>query len=169
MIAQYTQAAIVSELKRLAAPAIVDSIPSQRDAGGPRLDGLVAPRASCAARSTGCAGCSRSSCSPPPAALDLRAPLAARPGHRRPCATPPRRDVAGPGPDRYLAPEIEAAVEFVRSGAALAAAESVIGPLSLSSETEGAPHGRRPSRARRTRHHPDRPSLADRGAAADAA
>jgi histidine ammonia-lyase len=41
MIAQYTQAAIVSELKRLAVPASVDSIPSQRDAGGPRLDGLV--------------------------------------------------------------------------------------------------------------------------------
>ena len=41
MIAQYTQAAIVSELKRLAAPASVDSIPSQRDAGGPRVDGLV--------------------------------------------------------------------------------------------------------------------------------
>ena len=40
MIAQYTQAAIVSEMKRLAVPASVDSIPSQRDAGGPRVDGL---------------------------------------------------------------------------------------------------------------------------------
>ena len=40
MIAQYTQAALVAELKRLAAPASVDSIPTSRHAGGPRLDGL---------------------------------------------------------------------------------------------------------------------------------
>ena len=40
MIAQYTQAGIVAELKRLAVPASVDSIPSSRDAGGPRVDGL---------------------------------------------------------------------------------------------------------------------------------
>ena len=40
-----------------------------------------------------------------------------------------RRTTPGPGTDRYLAPEIEAAVEFVASGAAVAAAESVTGPL----------------------------------------
>ena len=53
MIAQYTQAAIVSELKRLAVPASVGLDPELRHAGGPRLDGLVGRRASCAARSTG--------------------------------------------------------------------------------------------------------------------
>jgi histidine ammonia-lyase len=37
--------------------------------------------------------------------------------------------VPGPGPDRYLAPEIEAAVRLVTSGEAVAAAESVVGPL----------------------------------------
>ena len=37
-----------------------------------------------------------------------------------------RDSVDGPGPDRFLAPEIEAAVAFVRSGAALAAAESAL-------------------------------------------
>jgi histidine ammonia-lyase len=37
--------------------------------------------------------------------------------------------VAGPGPDRWLAPEIEAAVQLVASGQVLAAAESVVGPL----------------------------------------
>ena len=62
MIAQYTQAAIVSELKRLAVPASVGLDPELRDAGGPRLDGLVgraqaAPRPRRAARA-----CSRSSC-----------------------------------------------------------------------------------------------------------
>ena len=53
MIAQYTQAAIVSELKRLAVPASRRLDPVQRHAGGPRLDGLVGAPASCAAPSTG--------------------------------------------------------------------------------------------------------------------
>ena len=40
------------------------------------------------------------------------------------------RDVTGgPGPDRFLAPEIEAATEFVTSGGAIRAAEQVTGPL----------------------------------------
>ena len=53
MIAQYTQAAIVSELKRLAVPASVDSIPSA--ARCRRTTSRWAGRrpASCAARSTG--------------------------------------------------------------------------------------------------------------------
>ena len=41
MIAQYTQAAIVSELKRLAVPGQRRLDPELGDAGGPRLDGLV--------------------------------------------------------------------------------------------------------------------------------
>jgi histidine ammonia-lyase len=40
-----------------------------------------------------------------------------------------RERVAGPGPDRCLAPEIEVAVELVASGAAVAAAETVTGAL----------------------------------------
>jgi histidine ammonia-lyase len=40
-----------------------------------------------------------------------------------------RVEVPGPGPDRWLAPEIDAAVRLVDSGEALAAAESVVGPL----------------------------------------
>ena len=64
MIAQYTQAAIVSELKRLAVPASVDSIPSsamQEDhvSMGWSAGAQAAPGAGRAAR-----GCSRSSCSP---------------------------------------------------------------------------------------------------------
>jgi histidine ammonia-lyase len=61
-------------------------------------------------------------------ALDLRAPLtpaaateAVRAGLRR--------HVAGPGTDRFLAPEIESAVTYVVRGDAVAAAESVTGPL----------------------------------------
>ncbi|MFF2650276.1 histidine ammonia-lyase [Streptomyces sp. NPDC058045] len=127
MIAQYTQAAIVSELKRLAAPASVDSIPSsamQEDhvsmgwSAARKLrravDGLtrvLAVEIYTAAR-----------------ALDLRAPLEPSP------ATGAVRDglreyVEGPGTDRWLAPEIEEAVQYVASGGAVAAAESVTGPL----------------------------------------
>ncbi len=127
MIAQYTQAAIVSELKRLAAPSSVDSIPSsamQEDhvsmgwSAARKLrraiDGLtrvLAIEALTAARG-----------------LDLRAPLQPSP------ATGAVRDtlrehVEGPGTDRYLAPEIEAAVQLAASGALLGSAEAVVGEL----------------------------------------
>ena len=127
MIAQYTQAGIVSELKRLAVPASVDSLPSsamQEDhvsmgwAAGRKLrravDGLtrvVAIELLTAAR-----------------ALDLRAPLApaAATGAVRDRV---RAEVPGPGPDRWLAPEIEAAVRLVASGEVVGAAEAVVGPL----------------------------------------
>jgi histidine ammonia-lyase len=120
MIAQYTAAGIVSELKRLAVPASVDSIPSsamQEDHVSMgwhaarklrrALDGLtrvLAIEILTAAR-----------------ALDLRAPL-------EPAApTAAVRDavraagVAGPGPDRHLAPEIEIVVGLVEAGALLTA------------------------------------------------
>jgi histidine ammonia-lyase len=127
MIAQYTQAAIVSELKRLAVPASVDSVPSsamQEDhvsmgwSAARKLrravDGLsrvLAIELLTAARG-----------------IDLRAPLA-------PAAATGavidalRVNAPGPGPDRFLAPEIEAAVQLVVSGGVVRAAESVTGPL----------------------------------------
>jgi histidine ammonia-lyase len=62
-------------------------------------------------------------------ALELRQPL--RPGPATGAVVAGLRErVPGPGVDRYLAPEIEAAVDFVRSGAAVRAAESALaGPL----------------------------------------
>jgi len=127
MIAQYTQAAIVSELKRLAVPASVDSVPSsamQEDhvsmgwSAGRKLrravDGLT--RVLAIELLTAARG------------LDLRAPLA--PAAATAAVTAGLRAVAGgPGPDRFLAPEIEAAVAYVASGGAARAAESVTGPL----------------------------------------
>ncbi|TDP93791.1 histidine ammonia-lyase [Labedaea rhizosphaerae] len=115
MIAQYTQAAIVSELKRLAVPASVDSIPSsamQEDhvsmgwSAARKLrkavDGLTSVLAIellTAAR-----------------ALDLRAPLT--PGKATGTALALLRErVPGVGPDRHLAPEIAAAEDLIRSGA----------------------------------------------------
>jgi histidine ammonia-lyase len=125
MIAQYTAAGIVAELKRLAVPASVDSIPSsamQEDhvsmgwAAARKLrrslDGLtrvLAVEVLTAAR-----------------ALDLRAPLAPA------AATGTVRDavraagVDGPGPDRHLAPEIEAVVDLVRDGTVITAAEGTL-------------------------------------------
>jgi histidine ammonia-lyase len=127
MIAQYTQAAIVSDLKRLANPASVDSIPSsamQEDhvsmgwSAARKLrrsvDGLarvLAIELLTAAR-----------------ALDLRRPLEPAPATAAVLAGL-RRTVEGPGTDRYLAPEIAAAVAFVASGEAVAACEAVSGPL----------------------------------------
>jgi histidine ammonia-lyase len=61
-------------------------------------------------------------------ALDLRAPLTPAVATAAVVAGL-RERVAGPGPDRYLSPEIEATVDYVVSGAALAAAESAIGQL----------------------------------------
>lgn len=128
MIAQYTQAAIVSDLKRLAAPASVDSIPSsamQEDhvsmgwSAARKLrrcvDGLtrvLAIEALTAARG-----------------IDLRAPLSPSPTTAAVIAAI-REQVEGPGPDRYLAPEIEAAVQLAATGALVTAAESVTGALS---------------------------------------
>ncbi|MET0975744.1 MAG: aromatic amino acid lyase, partial [Leifsonia sp.] len=127
MIAQYTAAGIVSELKRLAVPASVDSIPSsamQEDhvsmgwAAARKLrrsiDGLtrvLAIEIMTAARG-----------------LDLRHPLV--PGAATGAVVALVRTVAaGPGQDRFLSPEIEAIVDLVESGAVRDSADAVVGGL----------------------------------------
>ena len=127
MIAQYTQAALVSELKRLAVPASVDSIPSsamQEDhvsmgwSAGRKLrravDALtrvLAIEVLTAARGIQL----RRHLTPAPATAAVVAEL--------------RAEIPAPGPDRFLAPEIETAVGLVASGRIRAAAERVAGPL----------------------------------------
>jgi histidine ammonia-lyase len=124
MIAQYTQAALVSELKRLAVPASVDSIPSsamQEDHVSMGWSAARKLRRSVDALTRVLAIELLSAAR----ALDLRPPL--RPGPATGAVVDALREfVEGPGPDRFLAPEIEAAVEFVRSGAAVRAAESAL-------------------------------------------
>jgi histidine ammonia-lyase len=128
MIAQYTQAAIVSEMKRLAAPASVDSIPSsamQEDhvsmgwSAARKLrrsvDGLT--RVLAVEVLTGAR------------ALDLRRPLEPSPATEAVVRLLRSAGIEGPGPDRHLAPEIETAVQLVRDGAVVAAVEEVIGEL----------------------------------------
>jgi histidine ammonia-lyase len=128
MIAQYTQAGLVSELKRLAVPASVDSIPSsamQEDhvsmgwsaarklrRSVDAVTRVLAIELMAAAR-----------------ALDLRAPLSPAPATAA-VVQALRERVPGPGPDRYLSPEIEETVAAVRDGTLVAAAETLTGPLS---------------------------------------
>jgi len=136
MIAQYTQAGIVSEMKRLAVPASVDSIPSsamQEDHVSlgwhaarklrRAIDGLgrvLAIEILTAAR-----------------ALDMREPLKAGP------VTAAVRDlvrtrVAGPGPDRHLGAEIDAVVELVQNGSIHRTANDML-TLRHSATSSGAP------------------------------
>lgn len=128
MIAQYTQAAIVSELKRLANPASVDSIPSsamQEDhvsmgwSSARKLrkavDGLtrvLAIELMTAAR-----------------ALDLRAPLTPSPATGAVVELLRNAGVGGPGIDRFLAPEIEIAYQLVADRSVTGAVAHVIGEL----------------------------------------
>jgi histidine ammonia-lyase len=112
MIAQYTQAGLVSENKRLSVPASVDSIPSsamQEDhvsmgwhAGRKlrkvvdNLRRVVAVELVTAAR-----------------ALDMRSPLKPAPITGSLLAKL-RKEVPGVGPDRFLAPELEAAERLLK-------------------------------------------------------
>jgi histidine ammonia-lyase len=127
MIAQYTAAALAAENRRLANPAGVDSLPTsamQEDhvsmGWGATLKlrdvlenvaRILAIEATCAA-----------------AGLDFRLPLQPAPPLRAVWARL-RAAIPVPGPDRFLAPDLEAAVALVQSGALLAAAEAVVGPL----------------------------------------
>lgn len=61
-------------------------------------------------------------------AIDLRRPYDPAPGTGAVVALL-RESVAGPGADRFLAPEIEAVVRLVADGSVVAAAESAAGPL----------------------------------------
>jgi histidine ammonia-lyase len=127
MIAQYTQAAMVAENRRLAAPASVDSLPTsamQEDhvsmgwgaarklrASVANLRRILAVELVCAARG-----------------LDLRAPL--QPGAGTGAALRAlRARVQGPGPDRQVAPDLAATEELIASGELLAAVETEIGAL----------------------------------------
>lgn len=128
MIAQYTAAGIVSELKRLAAPASVDSIPSsamQEDhvsmgwhAGRKlrrALDGLARVLSIELLAST--------------RALDFR--LAAGEGEPSPATAAVhelfRSRISAPDTDGFLSPDITAAHEFVATGRAVTAAERGLG------------------------------------------
>jgi len=128
MIAQYTQAALVSELKRLAVPASADSIPSsamQEDhvsmgwSAARKLRTAVDNLARVLAVELYAAS----------RAVELRAGLTPAAASRAVIEAARAAGVRGPGPDRFLAPDLAAADVFVREGGLVAAAETVTGPL----------------------------------------
>jgi histidine ammonia-lyase len=128
MIVQYTQAAMVAENRRLAAPASVDSLPTsamQEDHvsmgwGAARklrqsvanLGRILAAEVACAARG-----------------VDLRLPLQPSAPVAAAVAAVRNAGIAGPGPDRWMAPELALAEQLVMSGDLVAAVETVTGPL----------------------------------------
>ncbi len=129
MIAHYTQAAMVAENRRLAVPASVDTLPTsalQEDhvsmgwsaarklrASVTNYQRILAVELACATRG-----------------IDLRSPLMPSPASAAVLALV-RKSIDGPGPDRWLAPELAAVTELIASGAIRDAAEAVIGPLAF--------------------------------------
>jgi histidine ammonia-lyase len=127
MLAQYTQAAMVAENRRLTAPASGGSLPTsamQEDhvsmgwSAARKLRTIVANLVRILAVELVCAG----------RGLDLREPLKPAPGTAAALACL-RSRVPGPGPDRWLSPELTAAEELVRVGAVLDAVQAQIGAL----------------------------------------
>lgn len=128
MIAQYTQAALVSEMKRLAVPASADSIPSsamQEDhvsmgwsaarklrTAVDNLTRVLAIELYAATR-----------------AVELREGLTPAPATRAAITALREAGAEGPGPDRFLAPDLAAADAFVRDGRLVASVEAVTGAL----------------------------------------
>ncbi|WP_404385682.1 histidine ammonia-lyase [Knoellia locipacati] len=128
MIAQYTQAAMVSEMKRLAVPASVDSIPSsamQEDHVSMGWSAARKLRRSVDALTRVLAielvAASRG--------IQLRAPLQPAAASAAVIAALAAVGNVAPGPDRFLAPDLEAAYEAVLDGTVVTAAESVTGRL----------------------------------------
>jgi histidine ammonia-lyase len=127
MLAHYAQAAMVAENRRLAAPASVDSLPTsamQEDhvsmgwGAARKLRTVVANLARILAVELTCAA----------RGLDLRAPLQPGPGTAAALAVT-RKQIEGPGPDRFVAPDLAAAEALVSAGKLLAAVQAHIGPL----------------------------------------
>ena len=127
MIAQYTQAGLVSENKRLSTPASVDSIPSsamQEDhvsmgwSAARKLRKVVENLARILAIELVTSA----------RAIEFREGLSPSPATARVIAVL-RKTVPGVGPDRFLSPELEAATTLINSGAVLSAAKEVVPTL----------------------------------------
>jgi histidine ammonia-lyase len=127
MLVQYTGASLVSECKSLAHPASVDSIPSSAGQEDHVSMGMTAARhAREVVRNAETVLALEALAAAQ--ALDLRAPIA--PGPATTAALEALRDrVPFVEYDRELGPDIEAALELVRGGDLVAAAEVAVGPL----------------------------------------
>jgi histidine ammonia-lyase len=152
MIAQYTQAAMVAENRRAAVPASADTLPSsamQEDhvsmgwGAARKLRGSV--RALARVLAVELVAAARG--------IDLRAPL--EPGAGTAAALHAVRErIPGPGPDRWLAPDLGAAEELVTSGALVGAVEARLGALRRRARAPSARRTAPSSRARGGRRRP---------------
>ena len=127
MITQYTAAALCAENRRLAAPASVDSLPTsamQEDHvsmgwGAARKLRRVLANLRCILAIEWVAAAR---------GIELRAPL--RPAEATSAAVSLlRTQVPGPGPDRWLSPELAAAEQMLADRRLVATVEAVTGPL----------------------------------------
>lgn len=129
MIAHYTQVSMALENQRLAVPASTQSMPTsamQEDhvsngwAAARKLRRSVANLRRVLAVELVCAA----------AAIDLRGPL--QPSAGTGAALQVLRDkVAGPGPDRWLSPDLRSAELLLADGSVLVAVETAVGPLEV--------------------------------------
>jgi len=127
MIAQYTAAALVSENKVLAHPASVDSIPTSANKEDHVSMGTIAARKGreIVANTENVIGIELLCAAQ---ALDLFTNL--KPGEGTLAAYQAiRRVIPHLDTDRFLAPDIDAMRELMRSGAILAAVEAQVGEL----------------------------------------
>lgn len=129
MIAHYTQAAMAMENQRLAVPASTQSLPTSAMQEDHVSNGWAAARKLrrsidnlrriLAIELVSAA-----------AAVDLRAPLSPSPATGA-AIDVLRGRVSGPGPDRWLSPDLRAAEQLLADGSVLAAVETTIGPLEV--------------------------------------
>ncbi|MDP2290841.1 MAG: histidine ammonia-lyase [Actinomycetota bacterium] len=129
MIAHYTQVAMALENQRLAVPASTQSMPTsamQEDhvsngwAAARKLRRTVANLRRVLAVELVCAA----------AAIDLRGPL--QPAAGTGAAVHVLRErVSGPGPDRWLSPDLRTAEQLLADGSVLTAVESAVGALEV--------------------------------------
>jgi histidine ammonia-lyase len=127
MIAHYTAAALVAENRRLAHPASVDSMSTsanQEDhvslgwAAARNLRQVLTNVSRILAVETLCAA----------QAIELREPLTPANGTAA-AIERLRTAIPGPGPDRFLGPDLAAVESMVWNGEVLAAVEDVVGTL----------------------------------------
>jgi histidine ammonia-lyase len=128
MLAQYTQAAMVAENRRLAAPASVDSLPTsamQEDHVSMGWGAARKLRLSVAnlARVIACELVAAAR------GLEFRRPVAPAAATGVAVAALREAGVPGAGDDRWLAPELARAEELVISGGLVEAVEATTGPL----------------------------------------
>jgi histidine ammonia-lyase len=127
MLVQYTAASLVSESKSLAHPASVDSIPSSAGQEDHVSMGMTSARHArdCVENAEAVVALEVLAAAQ---GIQLREPLRPAPGTAAALAAV-RDAIPFLEGDRELKPDVDAAIDLVRSGALLAATETAVGPL----------------------------------------